>query len=365
MGARRSSTGTRLAAGVLALWSLTVGAGGAAAQAGIGPRPPDREVAAFYGGRTVRLVVGFTAGGGFDVYSRLIARHLGRHIPGQPAVLVENMPGAASIVAANHLYNVAPRDGTVIGNVSGAIILEQLFANPAVQFDMARFRHLAVPVAETFVMLAARRAGVTRIDEVIGPGARPLVVGTIPGSTVGHAALLVRDVLGANLKVVSGYKGTSEIRMAIESGEVDAFFNSWASARVTVMDRLRSGEWLVLAQLGDTPLPGLPAGGVPTIPELARTEEARQLLRFGTNVPNAFGKLYALPPGVPEERAAAVEAAFARTLTDPAFLADAERARIEIAPLSGEQVRRLVLEFLAMAPELRVKLQAAMKPGRR
>ena len=328
------------------------------------PKPFDeRAVAEFYRGKTVRILVGFTAGGGFDVYSRVIARHLGKHIPGSPAVIVENMPGAASIIAANHVYNVGPRDGTVIGNISGPIILEQLFDKPGVQFDMAKFRHLAVPVSETYLMVVTRKAGVTRIAEILGPRAKQVVVGAIPGSTVEHAPLLLRDGLGANLKIVSGYKGTAEVRMAIESGEVEAFFNTWTSAKVTAMDKLTSGEWLILAQLTDTPLAGLPtASHVPAIPDLVTSAEQRQLLRFGTSVPNVFGKLYVMAPGVPSDRAAAVEAALRKTFTDKDFLAEAEKGRLEIGPLYGEQIRQLVLEFLGMPQDVKARLQALMKP---
>lgn len=346
----------------MALWCLALGGHAAAAQPAT-PRPFDeRAVAEFYRGRTVRILVGFTPGGGFDVYSRVIARHLGKHIPGSPAVIVENMPGAASIIAANHVYNVGPRDGTVIGNISGPIILEQLFDKPGVQFDMAKFRHLAVPVSETFVMIVTRKAGVARIAEILGPNAKQIVVGAIPGSTVEHAPLLLRDGLGANLKIVSGYKGTAEVRMALESGEVEAFFNSWASAKVTAADKLSSGEWLILAQLTDTPLAGLPAEHVPAIPDLVKNPEQRQLLRFGTSVPNAFGKLYVMAPGVPPDRAVAVEAALRKTFTDKDFLADAEKGRLEIGPLYGEQIHKLVLEFLGMPQDVKSRLQALMKP---
>jgi tripartite-type tricarboxylate transporter receptor subunit TctC len=324
----------------------------------------ERAVAEFYRGKTVRILVGFTAGGGFDVYSRVIARHLGKHIPGSPTVIVENVPGAASIIAANHVYNTSPRDGTVIGNISGPIILEQLFEKPGVQFDMAKFRHLAVPVSETYLMVVTRKAGITRITDILGPGAKPVVVGAIPGSTVEHAPLLLRDGLGANLKIVSGYKGTAEVRMAIESGEVEALFNTWTSAKVTAMDKLASGEWLILAQLTDTPLSGLPTSHVPAIPDLTPSAEQRQLLRFGTSVPNVFGKLYVMAPGVPADRAAAVETALRRTFTDKDFLAEAEKGRLEIGPLYGEQIRNLVLEFLGMPEDVKARLRALLKPSR-
>src|SRR3990172_3714182 len=160
----------------------------------------EKAVADFYRGKTVRIVVGFSAGGGYDQYSRVIARHLSKYIPGNPAVIVDNMTGAGSIIAANHVYNAAPKDGTVIGNISGPIVLEQLFGTPSVQFDMAKFRYLAVPVSETYLMIVVKKAGVTKFDDVLGAKSKQVSIGAIPGSTVEHAPILVRDALGANLE---------------------------------------------------------------------------------------------------------------------------------------------------------------------
>jgi tripartite-type tricarboxylate transporter receptor subunit TctC len=325
----------------------------------------EKAVADFYRGKTVRIIVGFSAGGGYDQYSRIVARHLSKHIPGNPATIVDNMPGAGSIIAANHTYNAAPKDGTLIGNISGPIVLEQLFGNSAVQFDMGKFRYLAVPVSETYLMIATRKPGVTRFDEIIGPKGKPLTIGAIPGSTVEHAPILVRDVLGANLKVVSGYKGTADVRLAIDGGEVDGFFNTWTSSKVTSYDKIKNGEWVVLAQLTDKPIKDLIVPNVPAIPAIAKTDEQRLILKYGTSTPNEFGKVYVLPAGVPPERAQALENGFARTFTDKEFLVDANKAKLEIDPILGEDIHKLVNEFLGMSGELRAKLQTAMKGGKK
>ncbi len=324
----------------------------------------EKAVADFYKGKTVRIIVGFSAGGGYDAYSRLIARHLSKHIPGSPNVIVENMTGAGSILAANHVYTVAPKDGTVIGNISGPIILEQLFGSPAVQYDMARFRYLAVPVSETYLLIVTKKPGVTKVEEVLGPKGKQIILGGIPGSTVEHAPIIMREVLGANIKLVSGYKGTADVRLAIDSGEVEGFFNSWTSLKITSMEKFRSGEWLILAQLGDDPIRDLPASNVPTIPVLGKNDEQRQLLRFGTSVPNQFGKVYVLAPAVPQERAAALEAALAKTFADKELLADAEKGRLEIEPVSGPQTQKLVTEFLGMSADLKGKLQKLISPAK-
>jgi tripartite-type tricarboxylate transporter receptor subunit TctC len=325
----------------------------------------EKAIADFYRGKTVRIVVGFSAGGGYDQYSRVIARHLSKYIPGNPAVIVDNMPGVGSIIAANHVYNAAPKDGTIVGNISGPIVLEQLFGAPSVQFDMAKFRYLAVPVSETYLMIVVKKTGVTKFDDVIGAKSKQVSIGAIPGSTVEHAPILARDVLGANLKVVSGYKGTANVRMAIESGEVDGFFNTWTSMKVTSFDKVKNGEWIVLAQLSEKPIKDLIIPNVPTIPQIAKTNEQRLIMKYGTSTPNDFGKSYVLPPGVPPDRAAMLETAFAKAMADKELLADADKGKLEFDPLTGDEIHKLVLEFLGMSPDLRSKLQAAMKGGKK
>jgi tripartite-type tricarboxylate transporter receptor subunit TctC len=325
----------------------------------------EKAVANFYRGKTVRIIVGFSAGGGYDQYSRLISRHISKYIPGNPAIVVDNMAGAGSIIAANHTFNAAPKDGTVIGNISGPIILEQLFGNPAIQFDMAKFRYLAVPVSETYVFIVTRKPGVKKFDEILGPHGKQVTVGGIPGSTVEHAPVLVRDVLGGNLKVVLGYKGTADVRMAIDSGEVESLFNSYTSLKITSFDKLKSGEWIVLAQLSETPIKDLIIPNVPTIPQIAKNPEQRQLLKFGTSTPNAFGKVYVAPPGTPADRAMALEKAFQRVFEDKELQADAVKGKLEIDPLIGEDIHKLVVEFLGMSPDLKNKLQIALKGGKK
>lgn len=340
------------------LWSLPL----LAAQP-VAPRAAfdDKAVADFYRGKTVRIVVGFSAGGGYDQYSRLIARHLSRHIPGNPNVLVDNMAGAGSMIAANHMFNAAAKDGTVIGNISGPIVLEQLFGNPAVQYDMGKFRYLAVPVSESYLMIVHKRTGIGKFDDVRGEKGKALTIGAIPGSTVEHAPIIVKEALNTNLKVVSGYKGTADVRLALDSGEVDGFFNTWTSSKVTSMDKVKSGEWVVLAQLTETPLKDLIIPNVPTIQKIARSEEQRLLLKYGTSTPNDFGKVYVLPPGTQADRAAALEIAFAKVFQDKELMADADKGRLEIDPLIGNQITKLVSEFLGMPADLRNKLQTVLK----
>lgn len=315
----------------------------------------------FYRGKVVRVVVGFPPGGGADVYTRVIARHLGRFIPGNPTVSVTNMPGAGSMIAGNHIFNSGAKDGTEIGMLNGAVILEQLFGSSGVRFDMARFRYLAVPVNETYVMIAARPSGVARFSELVGEGTKSVVLGAIPNSTLEHAPILLRDGLAARLKIVSGYKGSADIRLAMDAGEIGGFFNPWSTIKSTAPEKFQNGEWVVLAQLGDSPLPDLPARGIPTIPELTSNEDQRALLRYGASAPNQFGKVYMLPPGVPAGTAAALEAAFTKTLTDKSFLADAQKSRLEITPIFGAAIDVIVKDFLNMPVSIRERLRSMIR----
>ncbi|MGZ8489957.1 MAG: Bug family tripartite tricarboxylate transporter substrate binding protein [Candidatus Binatia bacterium] len=322
----------------------------------------DKAVADFYRGKTVKIIVGFSAGGGYDAYSRLIGRHIHKHIPGNPSIIVENMAGAGSIILANHMYNAAPKDGTVIGNFSGQIILEQQFGNPAVQFDLAKFRFLGVPIGETYLLLATKKSGIAKFDELIGAKSKQLTIGGIPGSTVEQGPMLLRDLLGANIKVVSGYKGTADVRLAMESGELDGFFNSWESTKVTSLDRVKNGDWQILAQVGDQPIAALPVKNVPTIAQIVKTEEQQQLLRFGAYAPNQFAKVYTVPPGTPADRALALESALTKTFADKEFLAEAEKGKLDIDPVAATQVQKLVNEFFGLPAELKAKLKKILKP---
>ena len=263
------------------------------------PASDDQAVADFYRGKVVRLIVGLPAGGGYDAYARNIARIMGKYIPGNPTIVVENMAGASSVVASNHVYNIAPKDGTVILHYQGTVIPQQAFGAKGIEFDALKFQHLGAPAHDTTEFNLARRAGITRFDEVLGPNGREVVLGGIaPGALTDDVPKLLKEVLGARLKLVSGYSGTAPVRIAIDAGELDGFFNAWESTKITNLADIESGNWLVLLQFTD--LAGtrnLP--NVPTINEYTRTEEQRQLMRYGALIPGQFTRPFAVAPGVP------------------------------------------------------------------
>jgi tripartite-type tricarboxylate transporter receptor subunit TctC len=321
-------------------------------------------VADFYRGKTVRLIVGFGPGGGFDTYSRAIGRHLGRFIPGSPTVVVENMPGAGSMLAANHLYNVAPKDGTVIGNIHGNLFMQQLFESEGVRFDATRFGYLGVPAVDNILCVAPSRTGFKSIKDAQNPNGRPLVLGgSAFGSTTDDDAVVLKEALDLNLKLVQGYDGTAKIRLAMEQGELDGLCGwSWESIKTSNYDQIASGEYVVLVQATERPLPDLPQRDAPLAYDLVRSADGRDLIRAAIVTPSRTTRPYLLPPGVPPERLAALRSAFQETLRDPQFLADAQKAQLDVDLVPAEEVEQLVRDQLAMAPGLKARLKDLLVP---
>ena len=234
----------------------------------------DEKVAAdFYRGKTVTILVGHSAGGGFDTYARLIARHISKHIPGNPNIIVTNMPGAGTMISVNHMYNYGTKDGTLISSFDGGIVSQQLFGAKSVQFDLTKLFYLGAPDSFKYIMVVTKRSGITKFEDVLGPNAKQVVIGAVPNTGIEQASLLIRDVLGGRVKMVSGYKGTAEIRLAMSSGEVDGVITDWGSLRVSNLKDFESGEWLILAQLTEETIQDLPQKNVPLIYQFAKGEE--------------------------------------------------------------------------------------------
>src|ERR671933_332593 len=257
------------------------------------------DVASFYRGKTLRLIVGFSPGGGYDTYTRLIGRHLGDHVPGNPTVVVENMPGAGSLVAANWLANVAPKDGTVGAVFSGQLFMQRLFGAQAVQFDSEQFEFLGVPVADNFICVASEKSGFKQLSEAQKPNGRQIVMGAgAPGDPTTDVMNVLTAALDLNVRVVGGYPGTADIRNAMDRGEVDGMCGwSWESAKLTNLEDMQSGRLVVLTQVTEEPLAELPVSGVPAAKDLATTQESRDLIHYGLYLPSRIVPQYLLPPG--------------------------------------------------------------------
>jgi|SoiMethySBSTD1v2_1073268.scaffolds.fasta_scaffold35729_5 tripartite-type tricarboxylate transporter receptor subunit TctC len=313
----------------------------------------------FYRGKTIRIVVGYSAGGGFDTYSRAIARHLAKHIPGKPAVIVENMPGAAGLVAANSIYRAGRPDGLTIVNFQGTQVMSQILGREGVEFDARKYEWLGAPTRENAVCALTRASGVTTVQQWAASTA-PVKLGSVaPGGATHDVPRVLQAALGLPIHLVRGYKGTAEIRLAAQSGEVSGGCWPWESLRPTWRQALEAGEAAVVLQVTDKPLPDLP--GVPLALGLAKTDEARQLIRSGIIVPTTVSRVYAMPPATPADRVRLLRAAFLKTMADPEFVADARQAQLDIDPISGEDVTRLIGELFRMSPAVLAKLKELLR----
>jgi tripartite-type tricarboxylate transporter receptor subunit TctC len=324
---------------------------------GTGPRIATAEEGSedFYRSKTIRIVIN-AAGGGFDAYARTLGRHLGRHIPGIPSVLVDNMPGAGGLVAANYIYRVAKPDGLTIGHFSGDLLIGQVLGRPGIEFDARRFEYVGVPANEHIACAFSRASGITSLDRWMAASAPVKMGGTAPGSNGDNATRILKAALGLPIHLVSGYKGTAAIRLAVEAGELAGACFNWVSMRTGWWYALETGDVIVVLQLAPKALPDLPT--VPLAADLARTDDARQLTSMTIHRASALARPYALPPGTPRDRVQLLRRAFLATLRDPEFLAEAKKAKLEVNPVPGDEVERLVAGLFTLDQATVTRLRA-------
>ncbi len=322
------------------------------------------DVADFYRGKTINLVVGYGPGGGYDLFTRLLARYMGAHLPGKPAFVVQNMPGAASLRATNYLAVTAPKDGTVIAAFDRNMPLIALIGgNPNVQFDPLKLNWLGTlsdSTEDAFVLWARKRGDVKIIEDLRRPGGPVLTVGvTSPGATDHDVTVLVKDVLGLNLKIVPGYQDSNAIGLAVENGELDAQFINYVTAKVAKPSWADpKGHMQVLMQFArKTRHPELP--DAPTALQLSKSEVATQMINMA-EVPYLVARPYAAPPGIPADRAEALQKAFMETAQDPEFAAEAKKLNLELTPMDAKKTLAAV-QMLADLPQVqRDKLRDIM-----
>lgn len=314
----------------------------------------------YYQGKTLRIIVGLAPGGGFDTYARVIGRHIGKHIPGNPTVIVDNMPGAGSITMTNHLYRVAKPDGLTIGHFNGAIILGQVLGQQGIEFDARKFEYIGAPLKEDVACSLTKKSGVTSMQQWAAATAPLKIGGVAPGSTPDNAANILKAALGLPIQVVTGFKGTSPIRLAVESGELAGGCWSWESMKVTWRAQIESGDVVPVVQIVAKAFPDIP--NVPLATSFAKTAEARRLIEVGVQNSSAFARPFALSPGTPKEQVQTLRRALEATLKDPEFLAEATKAKMTIDLVSGEQLAGLVADAFSLDPALRDKLKAALYP---
>jgi tripartite-type tricarboxylate transporter receptor subunit TctC len=312
------------------------------------PRP-------FYQGKTMQIVVGFDPGGGYDAYARLIGRAMSKYIPGNPTVIVQNMPGAGSRVAANWLYNVAPRDGTAIGSVVQSTPVDQVLKEPGVQFDAAQFNWIGNPIVDNLVTLSWAASGLQTLEDVKAKGG--LICGSSGGGPTVTFPNTINKLLGANTRVVSGYPGVSAVMLAMQRGEVNCNGGqAWSSMKATMGQMMRDGQLKVLVQWGTQAEPEISSFAgydVPLITAYAQTDLDRSALRLITSTA-ALSRPLLAPPGLPADRVEMLRQAFDQTMKDPAFLEEAAKGKMDIKPISGAAIQTLV-KAVVQTPEADIK----------
>ena len=313
----------------------------------------------FYQGKTVRIIVGAAAGGGYDTYSRTIARHIGKHIAGSPTFIVENMPGAGFLIAANHTYRVAKPDGLTIGHFIGGLFLQQLIGKPGVEFEAAKFEYIGVPAQDNYVIGISKKIGITSMDQWIASKTVVKLGGVGAGSATDDIPKVLMAAIGLPAQLVSGYSGTSTVRLAYDSGEVQGICNAWESLVATWPNQVKSGDLTIVLNTTAKPLPDLPK--VPLSISYAKTDEARKLIQALVHSVGPAARPYVLPPGTPKDRVQILRRAFMDTMKDPDFLAEAVKAKLDINPLDGAELERNVREVFNLDAALLPRAKEILK----
>ena len=295
----------------------------------------------FYKGKRINLIVGYGTGGGFDVYARLVGRHIGKFIPGHPSVTVQNMPGAGSLVAVNHLYNVAPKDGLTIAHFGRNIALLGALKNSRAKFETSKLTWLGSSSSflnDAYILIVRADSPIMSIKDVIGPNAKELILGgSAEGSTSNDVPVILRDTIDLKFRLIAGYPDSAALFIAVERGEVQGRMVDVSGVKTIKPDWLKpGGGYRVLLQFGrETRHQEL--ADVPTARELATSDAARSLIEL-TELPYKLSRPFAAPPGIPPERALALQTAFSEAHRDPQFLQEAERLGIDISPVTGAGV---------------------------
>jgi tripartite-type tricarboxylate transporter receptor subunit TctC len=313
-------------------------------------------VADFYRGKTFTIVVGHETGTGFDIYSRTLARHIGRHIPGEPAVVVQNIVGASGLSAANWLYNVAPKDGTVMATFVHTAVFEPVMGNTAARFDPAKFSWIGNVDDGIGICGVSKASGINTFDDL---RTKEVVFGgTGTTGPLSKYALAIKNLLGARIKLVAGYKGSASVKLAIDRGEVNGVCGvSLSTVQSQWKADYESGAFKIILQLSGKPRPSL--AGVPHVESFAKSPEERQLfgLIFGVE---ALGRIYVAPPAIPPERKAALRAAFNATMQEPQFLAEAAKLKLDVEPETGQAVEEFIARISASSPDVVARAKAAL-----
>jgi len=308
----------------------------------------------FFARKTITISIGYTAGGSYDLYGRLVARHLGRHIPGQPIVVAQNMPGAGSLKAANYLYEVAPKDGTALGVVVESAALEQALSNPGAQYDAAKFTYVGRVATSNNIFMQWHTSKVQSIED--SRKFESTLASTGPGSIAETVPRLLNALAGTRFKLVSGYPASTEAMLAMERGEVEGASSSWAAVSVAKKDWLREKKIRIILQTAPERVKDLPDS--PALPEIGTTDEDKQVYQLYASG-SAIGRAVIGPPDLPADRLKTLRDAFNAMVRDTDFIADINKLNVELDPLPGERVQELVVRTLNVPQAVRERAKLA------
>jgi len=325
---------------------------------GLGSAAPAQE---FYKDKMITFIVGYSPGGTYDQYTRLIARHIGKYVPGSPTAIVENMPGAGGIIAANHLYNRTKPDGLTVGAWAAPLILQHIMGNEATKFDGRKVGWVGIPGPYDTACHFSRESGIKTVEEWFA-AKRPAKISSIgPGTSLSDVPKLLKAALGLPLEIVEGYKGGAEARLAVENGEVDGLCASWQATKVSWRSQMESGKIRVVLQATLKSHPDLK--DVPLANNYAKTDEARTLLKVADSV-HVYQFPYSVAPGTPSERLQILQQAFVKTLRDPELAAEAKKAQLEVDPVDGMTTAKTFAGLYELNPALVDKLKGLLIPKR-
>ena len=313
----------------------------------------------FYKDKVIRIIVATAAGGGYDLYTRTMARHMRKHIPGEPTITVENMPGAGHLIGANHVYRVAKPDGLTMGHFIGTLFLQQLLGKPGVEFDALKYNFIGVPAQDNYMIGLSNTAGISSVDQWFASKTVIKIGGIGAGSATDDIPKILAATIGLPLQVVAGYKGTSEVRLAFNSGEVQGICNAWESFKSTWRKELDAKEVALVLQAIPTRHREVP--DVPLAIDYAKTDEAKKMIRSVVHTIAPTVRPYVLPPGTPKDRVEILRRAFMSTMKDPEFLAEADKAKLDINPLDGATLETNVKEVFNLDPLLVPRLKEILK----
>ncbi len=319
----------------------------------------------FYKGKSIRFVVGFAAGGGYDLAARLVSRHIPKHIPGNPSVVVENMTGAGSLIAANYTYRGAKADGLTVGIWNGAYVLRQALGDKAVRLDGRKLGWIGAPTKGTPVCAIMAHSGLTSFEDILKSNKRIKMGATRAGSTYDDLPKILNKVLNTNFDVISGYTGTGTISVAMRSREVDGGCQTWESMRTTMRAMLDAeGEDKMIPFLIHSRWEDPEVKDVPLIPEIIKGKDNIAMYQAWIAT-YEFQRPFSVPPGTPKERLSILRKAFAATMTDPEFLSEAEKSKLDVTYVTPEQIATYVEQIMAMTPKAKESLQFLVRKSKK